>query len=216
MAPTLPSSSSPFPDMRVSGVSFPDSPITIAAFAYAKDHTTEAVYNHSVRSAYWALILAKKLDFPPLLLKTAAQAGNNKNNKNGKKENVTVQADGGTRELDPEVVVLACILHDMGWATNKELLSTYKRFEVDGADLARGFLERYVKDGGQGAEDWGLERVQRVWYAIACKSSFPFLFFPIPFSPPVSLSLSLFPVFPHTSYLLDLTIVVDFGKFSRK
>jgi hypothetical protein len=44
--------------MPLSGIAFPHSPITVAAFAYTKQHTTEAVYNHCVRSAYWSLILA--------------------------------------------------------------------------------------------------------------------------------------------------------------
>ncbi|KAI8630855.1 metal dependent phosphohydrolase [Xylariaceae sp. FL1651] len=131
------SSSSPFPDLPISGVSFPNSPITVAAFAYTKLHTTEAVYNHCVRSAYWALILMKKL---------APLAAKNPN---------------------PETVVLACILHDMGWSFNKELLSTYRRFEVDGADIARTFIEGYKKDGGEGAQQWDEARVQRVWDTIA-------------------------------------------------
>ncbi|KAI1106625.1 hypothetical protein F4804DRAFT_330040 [Jackrogersella minutella] len=39
-----------------------------------------------------------------------------------------------------ETVVLADVLHDMGWATSKELLSKDKRFEVDGANLALAFV----------------------------------------------------------------------------
>ncbi|KAI0190351.1 metal dependent phosphohydrolase [Astrocystis sublimbata] len=128
------SSSSPFPSLPISGISFPHSPITIAAFAYTKQHTTEAVYNHCVRSAYWALLLVKKL--PPL----AAQ------------------------KADLETVVLACVLHDMGWSFTKELLSTYKRFEVDGADIAREFVKGY---DGEGKESWDEGRVQRVWDSIA-------------------------------------------------
>lgn len=134
------STSSPFPDLPISGVSFPYSPITAAAFAYTKQHTTEAVYNHCARGAYWALILVKKL--APL----AAMAP------------------------DLEAVVLACVLHDMGWSFTKELLSTYKRFEVDGADLARRFVEAYKTDAGEGGEAWSEERVQRVWDAIARES----------------------------------------------
>ncbi|KAI0112185.1 metal dependent phosphohydrolase [Nemania sp. FL0031] len=128
---------SPFPDLPIGGISFPNSPITIAAFAYTKQHTTEAIYNHCARSAYWALILAKKL--APL----------------------------AAMKPDLESVVLACVLHDMGWSFNKELLSTYKRFEVDGADLARKFVEGYKSEGGEGAEKWDKERVQRVWDSIA-------------------------------------------------
>ncbi|KAI1813486.1 metal dependent phosphohydrolase [Poronia punctata] len=126
--------------MPISGIKFPNTPIIIAAFSFTKKHTSEAIYNHCVRSAYWSLILAKKL--APL-----------------------ADADVG---LDMEVVVLACILHDMGWADDKEgvlLSSGYKRFEVDGADIARRWVEGY------GGEEWDRGRVQRVWDAIAFHTS---------------------------------------------
>ncbi|KAI1262368.1 metal dependent phosphohydrolase [Xylariaceae sp. FL1019] len=126
--------STPFPDLPISGITFPRSPIAIAAFAYTQKHTTEAVYNHCVRSAYWALLLAKKLK--PL-------------------------AD---RKPNLETVVLACIMHDMGWATDKSMLSTWKRFEVDAADIAKRFVEGYK---GEGASEWTEERVQTVWNCIA-------------------------------------------------
>ncbi|TGJ86035.1 hypothetical protein E0Z10_g2718 [Xylaria hypoxylon] len=134
------SSSSPFPDLPISGVSFPHSPITIAALAYTKEHTTEAVYNHCVRAAYFALILVKKLE--PLAAKNP----------------------------DLETVVLACVLHDMGWSFNKELLSTFKRFEIDGADIARAFIEGYKGRGGEGAEKWDEGRIQKIWDVIALHS----------------------------------------------
>ncbi|KAI1362531.1 metal dependent phosphohydrolase [Xylaria arbuscula] len=128
--------SSPFPTLPKSKLTFPSSPITTAAFAYTKQHTSEAVYNHCARSAYFALLLARKLP--------------------------AVSAAG--KKLDLEVVVLACVLHDMGWSHNKALLSEFKRFEVDGADIARAFISAY---DGVGREDWGEGRVQRVWDAIA-------------------------------------------------
>ncbi|KAI0837279.1 hypothetical protein F5Y06DRAFT_85950 [Hypoxylon sp. FL0890] len=131
----------PFPDLPSIGINFPSSPITAAAFAYTKEHTSEATYNHCVRSAYWALILAKKLPSfanPP-------------------------------SPLSLETVVLANVLHDMGWATTKELLSKDKRFEVDGANLAHAFVRGYVEKGAEGSEKWREDeyRVQIVWDAIA-------------------------------------------------
>ncbi|KAI1428478.1 metal dependent phosphohydrolase [Xylaria sp. FL1777] len=125
-------SSYPFPDLPVSGITFPHSPITTAAFAYTKEHTTEAVYNHCARGACFALILAKKL--APLAA------------------------------ADAETVVLGCVLHDMGWSFDKELLSPYKRFEVDGADIARRFIQGYR---GEDREKWDEARVQKVWDIIA-------------------------------------------------
>ncbi|KAI1382781.1 uncharacterized protein F4822DRAFT_96579 [Hypoxylon trugodes] len=134
----------PFPDLPKIGVKFPHSPISIAAFAYTKEHTTELIYNHCVRSAYWALLLARKLP----------------------------EFSSSNRHVNLEIVVLANILHDMGWATTKEILSEDKRFEVDGADLAHEFVRKYAESGAPGAEDWKDEgesqaRVRLVWDAIA-------------------------------------------------
>ncbi|KAI2468420.1 hypothetical protein F4781DRAFT_432396 [Annulohypoxylon bovei var. microspora] len=132
----------PFPDLPNIGIKFPHSPITIAALAYTKQHTTEATYNHCIRAAYWALILAKKL---PAFSQPSPE-----------------------RPLNIETVVLAAVLHDMGWATTKALVSPDKRFEVDGANLAYAFAGRYA---GEGAEAWaGSENEMRrrtVWDAIA-------------------------------------------------
>ncbi|OTA97224.1 hypothetical protein M434DRAFT_41229, partial [Hypoxylon sp. CO27-5] len=133
----------PFPDLPNIGIKFPHSPITVAAFAYSKEHTSEMTYNHCVRSAYWALILAKKL--PNF-------------------------ASASSPPLNLETVVLTNILHDMGWATTKEILSKDKRFEVDGANLAHEFIRRYAQEGGEGAEKWKNDdrhRAHIVWDAIA-------------------------------------------------
>ncbi|KAI1213700.1 uncharacterized protein F4807DRAFT_408721 [Annulohypoxylon truncatum] len=138
----------PFPDLPNIDIKFPHSPVAIAALAYAKQHTREATYNHCIRSAYWALILAKKLpQFSP---------------------------SPSRRELNIETVLVAAILHDMGWATTKGLLSKDKRFEVDGANLAYEFLGRYIGEGDEGALEWdgkgdgdGDGKRQVVWDAIA-------------------------------------------------
>ncbi|KAI1325614.1 hypothetical protein F5Y16DRAFT_258321 [Xylariaceae sp. FL0255] len=126
--------------MPKSGIVFPNSPITAAAFAYTKKHTTELVYNtHCVRSAYWKLLVVKKG------LLASSRPGNP-----GISENST--------PINLEAVVLAGVLLVMGWSFNKEVLTTYRRFEVDGAELAREFVEEYKRDGGEGAGDWGLGR----------------------------------------------------------
>lgn len=151
MKTTMASSTSPFPYMPISQITLPDTAIIRAASAYAKKHSTEAVYNHCVRSAYWALLLAGRLT--------------RTNQKDSEEEKPY---------LDAELVVLACILHDMGWSSDKESLqlSTWKRFEVDGADVARRFIQEFR---GKGGDDWGRERIQRVWDAIA--REFLLLFF---------------------------------------
>lgn len=66
-------------------------------------------------------------------------------------------------DLDVEAVVISILLHDMGWATTKSLLSNEKRFEVDGADIARDF----VKTQAQEAPSWDKHRLQLMWDAIA-------------------------------------------------
>ncbi|KEY72617.1 hypothetical protein S7711_06253 [Stachybotrys chartarum IBT 7711] len=141
-----------FPPMPTSGVVFPRSDIAVAAFAYSKKHTSAAVYNHAVRSAYWALILAKK------------HPSYN-------------QDDPSVPRINLETVVLSCIFHDMGWSENPELVTKDIRFEVDGANVAKKFVQEYIssKNGAgfscAGSEDlekqWDARRIDAVWYAIA-------------------------------------------------
>ncbi|KAK1145163.1 hypothetical protein N8T08_004596 [Aspergillus melleus] len=128
------------PDIPELGLVFPASPIANAAFDYVKKHCDEAVYNHQVRAAYWALIMVPKL--PQFV----------------------------TKPPNMNIVVVACILHDMGLANSPELLSADKRFEVDGANIARNFIENYMQTHGHASdvdECWGEASVQRVWDAIA-------------------------------------------------
>lgn len=61
---------------------------------------------------------------------------------------------------DLEAHAIAAILHDLGWAETGDLVTEDKRFEVDGANAARDFLE---KEAG----DWNKHRLQLVWDAIA-------------------------------------------------
>ncbi|UKZ74870.1 hypothetical protein TrVFT333_002540 [Trichoderma virens FT-333] len=127
------------PDIPEFNVVFPRSSLAEAAFKYSEQHCTPLVHNHAVRSAYWALIIAKKL---PQYANT-----------------------------DLELVTLSCILHDMGWATTKELLSAHKRFEVDGANIARDFI-RSKLGSLTTSNDWNERRLQQSWYAIALHTSF--------------------------------------------
>jgi hypothetical protein len=134
------SSSNILPDLPKIDLTFPSSLLATAAFEYTKKHTSEGVYNHTVRSAYWALILAKKLP----------------------------QFAG----INLETVVVSCLLHDMGWATTKEILSQDRRFEVDGADIARTWLLANSSTDGGSTEHkaegtWDPHRIQIVWDSIA-------------------------------------------------
>lgn len=65
---------------------------------------------------------------------------------------------GQKREVkaDAELLYIGCMFHDIG--LTREYCSCDKRFEVDGANEARKFLERY----GIGTQD-----IDKVWTAIA-------------------------------------------------
>lgn len=126
-----PTMASPLPDLPSIDITFPSTPLILAALAYTKQHTSFEISNHCVRSAYWALIIAGKHD------------------------------DFVSAPVDMRLTVFAILMHDLGWAATKELLSKDKRFEVDGADLARSFLKDYPE------EKWDQQRVQLAWDAIA-------------------------------------------------
>lgn len=126
-----------FLDIKGTGITFLASPLVENALMFAKKHCDESIYNHVVRSAFWALIISKK--------------------------------SSETMELaaDVELVVIACILHDMGLAsseTNKlRGLSLDKRFEVDGANIAREFILSHAGTEGR----WDTSKLDRLWTAIA-------------------------------------------------
>ena len=126
--------SSPLPSLPVSQVTIPSTPLTVAAYTYVKQHTSPCTLNHVLRSTAFSLILQKKL--PPLATNPS---------------------------LDVEAIVLSTLLHDMGWATTPTLLSNDKRFEIDGANIARDFV---TGQGGQ-SSGWDKHRVQLMWDAIA-------------------------------------------------
>jgi hypothetical protein len=99
------------PTIESINLSLPPSTLNPKALAYTKQHCTEAVTNHTIRSAYWAILISKKLP------------------------------EFTTKPPNLETVVLSCLLHDLGWAKTPHLLSADKRFEVDSANLAREFIQ---------------------------------------------------------------------------
>lgn len=138
------------PNLPALGLELPPSKIVSAALAFAKEHCNLMTYNHALRSAYWAAIIAKK----------------------------EPSFSGG--ELDLELVVLGCVLHDMGWAETKDLLSSDTRFEVDGANIARDFIHRFNAQDGVDASLWDKSRVQRCWDVIALHTTFSIARFAAP------------------------------------
>ena len=130
------STKNPLPDLPKASISLPDTPLIRAALDHIQRHTSPTVVNHCIRSAYFAILLSRKIT---------------RNN---------------SEPLDAELIVFSIIMHDLGWATDKTLLSPDKRFEVDGANMARSYLE-----AGELAAVWDKHRTQLMWDAIALHTS---------------------------------------------
>ncbi|MEW1605493.1 HD domain-containing protein [Streptomyces sp. NPDC093808] len=113
-------------DVTTTGVPpLPDSPVARRTLALVRETESTATANHSVRSALFARLRADH---------EGAEAG---------------------RDYDPELLFLACVLHDIGLTQAGD---RHQRFEVDGADTAAEFLTAQ----GLPAAD-----VDAVWEAIA-------------------------------------------------
>ncbi|KAL5316179.1 hypothetical protein ACEPPN_017057 [Leptodophora sp. 'Broadleaf-Isolate-01'] len=122
------------PTTTIAGVIVPNTPLVIAAKAYARAHSDDMTYNHVMRSwLYGSIIISKNTTLNSL--------------------------------IDPETHAIAAILHDLGWDNTGALISSDKRFEVDGAIAARDFVDAAVKNGT--TKWWDEGRKQLVWDAIA-------------------------------------------------
>ncbi|KAF2199155.1 hypothetical protein GQ43DRAFT_473892 [Delitschia confertaspora ATCC 74209] len=115
----------------IAGISVLDTPLITKSLAYARKYMDDQGYNHVVRS--WLAGMAIISHLP----------------------------DAVKKNLDIEAINIAAILHDLGWSNSSDVTSTDKRFEVDGANAAREFLQR------EGGPTWGHHRIQLVWDAIA-------------------------------------------------
>ncbi|KAH7184641.1 uncharacterized protein B0J16DRAFT_286011 [Fusarium flagelliforme] len=121
------------PTRNIAGISVVNTPIVKAAETFALNHSSHAVYKHVMRSWLYGVLM---LDANETL----------------------------SRNVDREIHAVATLLHDLGWdkTENSPIVSTDKRFEVDGAIAAREFIHTH-KDG----RHWEHRRVQLVWDAIA-------------------------------------------------
>lgn len=117
----------------IANVTIPNTPIVRAAQAYARQHSSDFVYKHIMRSWLFGVLLIQA--------------------------NSTLRAT-----IDMEIHAVATILHDLGWdrTPHSHLISSDRRFEVDGAIAAVDFIRHH--HDGRGWED---RRVQLVWDAIA-------------------------------------------------
>ncbi|KAI6907392.1 hypothetical protein KC318_g7795 [Hortaea werneckii] len=122
------------PTKELAGVNIPDTLLVTKALEFARQHSTDYTYNHIVRSLLFGFIISDKLP--------------------------------QTKERDREAHAVAAILHDLGFPIghppHSEVLSNDKRFEVDGANAARGFLKREADP-----QHWDKHRLQLVWDSIA-------------------------------------------------
>jgi hypothetical protein len=107
----------------------PDGALALATVELVTHSLTPSLLHHSVRSFLFARLAARH---------RTAEPG---------------------RDYDPDLLFLACVLHDIGLSDKGNGM---QRFEVDGADLAAGFLT----DHGVPASD-----VDLVWEAIALHTS---------------------------------------------
>jgi hypothetical protein len=111
-------------------LALPQSPLAAEALALVYAHESAPIANHSIRSYLFARLVAAH---------RGAAAG---------------------VDYDDQLLLLACVLHDMGLT---ERGNRDQRFEVDGADTAAEFL---TERGLPAAE------VDLVWEAIALHTSF--------------------------------------------
>jgi hypothetical protein len=135
----------------IAGIQVPNTPIINASIALAHQNLPTFAYNHVIRAWLNGQAIVNKL--PAANLST----------------------------FDQEAFGVGAILHDLGWWVkfyllyvdscelisfrNKEIMSLNTRFEVDGADQAREFLQQ----NGGGA--WDKHRQQLVWESIAIHST---------------------------------------------
>lgn len=103
----------------------PETPAARRAAEYVRARVSEPIANHSFRCYLFGMLLAEREGIQP------------------------------GSEFDPELLFLACVMHDVG--TSPEARGG-QRFELDGADMAAELLT------GQG---FGAKEVDLVWEAIA-------------------------------------------------
>lgn len=120
----------------IAGITFPNTPSIRAALTYIQSQNLPSTVNHCLRSAIFSLLITTK-----------HKALHHSN-------------------IPPEHLVLATLLHDLGWSTSPSCASADKRFEVDGANAALAFLRLEEHDDTLTIKD-DESALQKIWYAIA-------------------------------------------------
>lgn len=118
---------------ELAGITVVDTPLVRSAETYAQQHSSFALYKHVMRSWLYGVLMINA--------------------------NQTL-----SDHIDLEVHAVSSLLHDLGWDQDVEstVVSTDRRFEVDGAIAAREFIHTHGNK-----KKWNEGRVQLVWDAIA-------------------------------------------------
>ena len=102
------------PTRVIGGATVPDTPLIRKALAFAREESSDATYNHIVRSFVFGTIISDKLPH-------------------------TQDRD---REAHAVAAVLHDLGFPVGHPPHSDIISSDNRFEVDGANAAREFLRR--------------------------------------------------------------------------
>jgi hypothetical protein len=164
----------------ISGLKPPSSPLLGSILDYLKKHVSVCTMNHSIRPVYFMLLAVKKL--PPF-------------------QNMS--------ETDLETAMISILLHDLGWATTKELISKDTRFEVNGAQLAVKFIQDNLVHVPDPAV-WTQHRLETLWTSIAMHTT-PSIsaHHPNPIIPIANMAIGLDFFGPYESPLIPAGIMTE-------
>ena len=124
-----------FPDIPELDFKFPATPLLLKANEYNYENLPAPTAIHCIRTAYFAAIIASQ------------------------------HPDYKYANLNLEASLYAIIMHDLGQSLNREIVSDDKRWEVDGANVARDFLENNF------TSKWDKQVKQLVWDSIVLHTS---------------------------------------------
>ncbi|KAK5687140.1 hypothetical protein LTS10_001277 [Elasticomyces elasticus] len=152
------------PSRSIAGITVPDTPLITAAIDLSRKHLNGMAFNHVMRSFLFGFAIADKISSfqgrdRELHAVRMIPASQRRPTRSRKTYGLSVY------KLSLTLSQLGAILHDLGWSTTDTFISPDKRFEVDGANAARTFIEKeIVRSGGK---DWDKHRGQLLWDAIA-------------------------------------------------
>ncbi|KAK3632476.1 hypothetical protein LTR56_016358 [Elasticomyces elasticus] len=156
----------------LAGITVPDTPLITAAIDLSRKHLNDMAFNHVMRSFLFGFAIADKL--PPfqgrdreLHAVRIIPASHRHPTPSYREKWTRPQCLGFTHwyKLSLTFLQLGAILHDLGWSTTDTFVSPDKRFEVDGANAARTFIEQQTLH--LGGKTWDKHRGQLLWDAIA-------------------------------------------------